>query len=172
MPMKMVVIPYEKYMKLLTKSSNELSHVPNKDIENEKLETNEGIHENIKLEEETSPNIKSSLMNDKPAESSTNIGHNDGDMLDEQDILEYIPKKFKNKCKSLLFHMKKNNIKWDSSGQLILGDECLLKSHIVDLLKDLSNSYKKKTLDLNSLQLVKLLLFTHCPMSILNQNLM
>ena len=62
--------------------------------------------------------------------------------------------------------MKNNDLKWDSYGRLIIGNECLIGSHIVDLLRD-SISSQKRILDSNSENFVKLLLCTHCPKAIL-----
>ena len=64
--------------------------------------------------------------------------------------------------------MRRNYMNWDSRGRLILGDECIDDSHIVDLLRDIASVNKKRVANSNSLQLKKLLELTHCPKSILN----
>ena len=158
MSMKMVVIPYEKYIKLYNKSKNDEELLDINEKDEQDIKKNETLqNQDIKLNTE--------LIKDDHVQDNEDINK---DMLQDEDILEYIPKNNKSKCKSLILHMKRNNIKWDSFGQLVLGEECLSGSHIVDLLKDMTCSYKKRCTDLNSLQLIKLLLATHCPRSILN----
>ena len=170
MPMKMVVIPYEKYMKLLNKENDH-----GEQTENVNKQNGDPAHAgNVKgaISQHTEKRIQGEIhdtpLNNKDDER--NMTMENMDMLDEDDILEYMPKNYKNKCKSLILHMRKNNMSWNEKGQLVLGDECISKSHIVDILKDLTIPNKKEAIDLNSLQLNRLLHLTHCPKSILKNN--
>ena len=183
MSMKMVVIPYDRYIKLVKQNDK----FPNNDLEEthvesekrmklipstsnqltENIKTNNPISQNSSCSNQPTENIK---INKLITENSKDYSSSK-DMLDEDDILEYIPKNSKNKTKLIMKHMKKNCMDWDPKGQLILGDECVEKSHIVDLLKDITCLKKEAFKNINSVQLNKLLLNTHCPKSILNNSL-
>ena len=88
--------------------------------------------------------------------------------LTDADILDYIPKTYQNKSKLLLKHMKLTGMSWDSFGRLLLGDECLLDSHIVDLVRDIVVQYKKGCKSKHSHALRSLLHATHCPRYLLS----
>lgn len=147
-PQKMVVIPYEKYMKLketYNKSVNN-SSVTNVDDENDSKEE----EKRVKL---------------------TNNDEENKDMLTEDDILMYMPKIYKEKSKMILHHMKNNKMYWDSFGRLILDNQCIVESHIVDLIKDVICSFKRKEYPQISKEFCRILINSHCPRSILNKSL-
>ena len=66
--------------------------------------------------------------------------------------------------------MDKNNMKWDSIGRLIVGYDCILNTHIVDLIRNSISNYKSDKLSQSSHVFIRLLLATHCPESILNKS--
>ena len=59
--------------------------------------------------------------------------------------------------------MRLSGMSWDSFGRLLLRDECLLDSHIVDLVRDIVLVYKKGCKSKHSHDLRSLLHATHCP---------
>lgn len=149
---KMVVIPYDKYLKLIN--------------ENKIKSTINNVNDNILTE--SKGNLAETYINENIKEGEK---ISDLDMLTENDILNYMPKSYSHKCKMLLYHMKNNNIMWDSFGRLIIGDECVINSHIVDLIRDVIGNYKRKKFVKISRDFLQLLIASHCPHSILNKNL-
>ena len=177
---KMIILPYDKYLKLINvkKESDEITNnnnhsdninLPNLEkIENVSNKEEENIRkssvESSSLSEDGSTNLLTENKNDTV--TSLNIDENK-DLLTEDDIINYIPKKFRNKCKLMINHMQKHNINWDSYGRLLLGYECLVDSHIVDLLRDNICSNKQVS-DKNSETFMELLKVTHCPKSFIS----
>ena len=153
MSMKMVVIPYEKYKKL-TKENNPIPSVDKDNMSTEFMNNNPSKQEEFLNIDSISDNKSQSI-----------------DMLNEEDILDYIPKTNKNKCKLIMKHMKNNHMNWNSKGQLLLDEECIENTHIVDLLKDITSVNKKSQQNINSLHLNQLLANTHCPKSVLSKSL-
>ena len=144
MSQKMVVIPYERYITL--KQLN---------LDNSR-KVDSGLHySNEPRDTETSRNIDENPENES--------------LLSVDDIVEYMPKTYRHRCRLILHHMKQNLLSWDSFGRLIIRDECLLESHIVDLIRDVISTYKRPCTSDHSNDFKKLLMVTHCPRSILNK---
>ena len=175
---RMVVIPYEKYIKLINihKEMNikKINDIPDDDINDDiKVDMNSDIHnmnkDEIKIDTKNENETKDAFSVSKKQENDSILMSSDvNDMLYEDDIIDHIPKTYRKKCKLLINHMKNYNIKWDSFGRLLLGDECLQDSHIVDMLLDNVRINKKPKLNKNSTDLSKLLVAKHCPKSLLN----
>ena len=144
MSQKMVVIPYDRYVNL----------------------------KNLTLDKNKPNEFDISKVNDIQETEQTNpITNNDNNLLNVEDIVEYMPKTYKHRCRLILHHMKQNCITWDSFGRLILGgDECLMDSHIVDLIRDVISTYKRPCTSEHSNDFKKLLVVTHCPRSILRKS--
>ena len=132
---KMVVIPYEKYLKLLNQ---------NNEISNNTLENNQISNNTVNTLHEVSSNPLSNDLNILESNKKIEIDNISKDLLNEEEIIDYIPKNYKNKCKLILNHMRKNEMKWDSNGRLILGNECINDTHIVDLLRGIVSVNKKR----------------------------
>ena len=145
MSQKMVVIPYERYIKLkqLSLVDTELKY----STERRDTESSENLNENRDKDE-------------NPDNDS---------LLSVEDIVDYMPKTYRHRCRLILHHMKQNLLRWDSFGRLIIGDECLLESHIVDLIRDVISTYKRPCTSCHSNDFKKLLMVTHCPRSILSK---
>ena len=150
----MVVIPYEKYLQLKANENKEM----NSSIFSKKVDSENEANFINSSDKETQTKIDPDEKQDKVVRNTS-----DFDILDENDILEYIPKNYKNKCRLLLKHMRLHNLSWDAFGRLLVRDECLLDSHIVDLLRDVVMSYKRGCKGKHSHDFKKLLLATHCP---------
>lgn len=168
---KVVVISYDKYKKLINvynrcneqvvSETNNIQQSYNKDTETNGKEIH--INDNLKVTDDQMnhpQNVTKDEINSQPII----------DMLTDEDILNYMPKSYIQKCKIVLHHMKKANIKWDSFGRLVLGDECICNTHIVDLIRDVIGNYKRNNFRKASRLFFKLLISSHCPYSILNKN--
>ena len=145
MSLKVVVIPLEKYEKLKMKEDRTVTD---------------------KIADLT----EKALHNVKHPEKELNIKVDN--LLSEEDIAEYMPKTKQNLCRKVLYHMKKKNMHWDCYGKLVLNNECILATHIVDLIKDVISNNKKHCDSLNSNIFARLLKVTNCPLSIINKVLL
>ena len=143
-PQKMVVIPLERYEKL------------------KKKETDSPLQTKPPDQSEATPSVQKPPI----------IPPREDDVLSEEDVTDYMPKTLKHRCRLLLFHMKKNDIHWDALGRLLLNDECIENTHIVDLVRDVVSSYKRTCCSASSKVFARLLTQTHCPRSLLNPSLL
>ena len=161
MTSKMIVIPYERYMNLIDSHKNDIAK---ENVENNELQDspkNNNVTQNLEN--------KRVIELEKETDEKNNILNQDN-MLSDNDISDFIPISYQRRCRLILNHMKKNNMKWDSNGRLILGEDCILNTHIVDLIRNGIGKYKKDKMPESSQYFIKLLLATHCPESILNQS--
>ena len=156
MSLKMVVIPLDKYEKL-KKNVHTVVDLPNT-LENKPPQ--DGVKE---LSE--NPPIQ---RNDSNIEKTLSSG--DDNLLSKEDIVEYMPKMYQHRCRLILFHMNNNGMRWDSFGRLLLNDECVLNTHVVDLIRDVISNYKKTPISPSATHFCQLLKATHCPHSILNKS--
>ena len=185
----MIAIPYDRYMNLVNFQKNEIT---NRYIESKTtVESDQNDIDNVNMQNErTIPYIKSktpvdsdknvidkianienkSIIEIKDNSYENKINLHQDDILSESDITDFIPKSYQRRCKLILNHMNRNNMKWDSMGRLIVGDDCILNTHIVDLIRNGISKYKRDRLSQSSQDFIKLLLATHCPESILNQS--
>lgn len=154
----MVVIPLEKYEKLIS-SRNKISQIPSLEVpipqslevaNSDKALTTFGETSNAK-DKDDDP-----LQNDN--------------LLTNEDIVQYMPKCHQHRCRVLLFHMKNNAMTWDAFGRLMVNDECVMNTHVVDLVKDMICNYKKPCSSVFAKQFFQLLIGSHCPRSILNKS--
>lgn len=105
---KCVLVPYEKYQRLINKTQNMPKH-------------NDGEQEE-QLEEEYIHDISEDESEHK---------------LKEETILLHLPKTLKSKAKTLLDVINHNsNLDWNEKGELTVNGEALAHSHIADLVKD------------------------------------
>lgn len=148
MTQKMIVIPYEKYNNLKSKLEVYEKSTPTDIIP--------VIEDNI-------------LKTDSDAVLPTNQNEDEKNLLTESDIIEYFPKTYHRRCRLLLRHMKDNSMSWDSQGRLILNkEECITNGHIVDLISYAICNYIRRCNSEVGKHFTKLLIGTHCPLTILN----
>lgn len=167
MTQKMIVIPYEKYKNLKSKLETYEQYSPNNERNDRDLIPE--VVEPLKEELNTLPDAKQLLHTNTSISSITEQNEDDRNQLSEDDIIEYFPKTFHRRCRLLLRHMKGNSMAWDSQGRLILNkEECITNSHIVDLISYAICNYIKQRNSDSGKHFTKLLIGTHCPLSILN----
>lgn len=156
MTLKMVVIPLEKYEKLKLNS----------------FKVTEDSDDNLKVQERREENNMQTNNTDL-GEITNQVGEimKEDNLLTNEDIVQYMPKSHRHKCRVLLFHMKNNGMSWDTFGRLLLKNECILDSHVVDLIRDVISNYKRSCTTPISKQFSELLIRTHCPRSILSKSL-
>ena len=120
MTTKMVVIPYDKYLKLLRDNdrNDEKIHKNHKGIIDNSLAENKEKENDILPQSVMKERLESNENNEDPIGAHPNTENKKYsqpiDMLNEEDILDYFPKNYKNKCRLLLSHMQKNCIEWDA----------------------------------------------------------
>jgi hypothetical protein len=89
------------------------------------------------------------------------------DGVTEEDILSFLPTEGIRKAKLILRHMKSNQISWDECGRLVWGNECVVDSNVIEVIRD-AVSNQKPTIDSTaSKQFYKLLILTRFPISLL-----
>lgn len=178
MTLTMVVVPYERYLKykeyidskrkvniksvLINNSMSSESKIGNN---NNSVSSESKIGNNI-----CNDLVSNQVMRDENIEEvkpeCERITNSDQRILLDDDILRFIPKSYHHSARMILNHMKRNNMKWDYFGRLILGDECVINTHIVDLIRYTVSSYKSHCSDKNVTDFVKLLMITHCPRTV------
>ena len=90
--------------------------------------------------------------------------------LSEDDILTFISSESVHKAKLVLRHMKLNDITWDKCGRLVLDDECVTTSNVIEIINDVVNSNKSHIVSPASKHFYKLLMLTKFPISLLDNN--
>lgn len=173
MSSKVVAIPYEQYVKLKELCMKNELEVIDKDSTDTVLDKVADSHEhalNKDVISKPEDNISSKEKGDiKPIDSS----YVSDDTLSEEEIVQFLPKIQQKKARLLLLHLKNNSILWDSSGRLIVDGECILDTHIVDLLSDILNNNKNNhKIPANSVSFLKLLRKLNCPRTILSKSLL
>ena len=164
----MVVLPYEKYLMLKEKDT---------DVSDKTAANNDAIDVDFGDSVKRGGHDETTLhVIDEGIDSNGKKVENEGsfsvvdNILTDADVLDYIPQKYKNKSKLILKHMKHTGMSWDSFGRLLVRDECLLDSHIVDLVRDIAVVYKRGSKGRHSYDLRNLLLATHCPRYLLSNS--
>ena len=157
MSQKVVVLPYERYLTL-----KQLAFKNSSKVEEE-------LVDNFVNSGKVGGELVDSLPGNQILTHEIYDSVEDDNLLSVEDIIEYIPKTYRHRARLILHHMKHNLIKWDSFGRLVVGEDCLIDSHIVDLIRDVIGSYKRRCCSVHSNTFKKLLIATHCPKSILNK---
>ena len=90
--------------------------------------------------------------------------------LSEEDILSFVPDGSIHKAKLVLRHMKLNNISWDKCGRLVLDDEGITDSNVIEVINDVVDTEKTKIESVASRHFYKLLMLTKFPISLLDNS--
>lgn len=168
----MVVIPLEKYEKLKQLGLGESSATEIKDsVMNDRGGESKPVaslnNERVSGGE-SKPLV--SLNNEEVMKTVPDETIPEDNLLRKEDIVQYLPKTYQHRCRLILFHMKNNDMGWDSLGRLTLKGECILNTHVVDLIRDVIANYKRVHISQCSNHFGKLLIGTHCPKSILSKS--
>ena len=127
---KMILIPFNQYKRL---TSN---------INNEELDQGDS---NDTLQKHQKDSIKKQELDivSKPVNIELNNNKNIDDKLSETDILTHFSKALQNKAKLLLQYIIQNpELSWTKDGELIVSNNTIKKTHIIDLIKYSLISYK------------------------------
>lgn len=178
MSSKVVVIPYEQYLSLRNSHTEKdsLNTNKNQNIINSSDDTNN--IDNTSIISVSNPHITQSqtkIDENKPLndEIVDTVHVKDDNILTIEDILGLIPKSYHTKCSYLLNQLRSQNIHWDCLGRLVLGNDCILNTHIIDSLTDLIGINKKqeKKIPNSSVSLAQLLVKLNYPQYLLNNKL-
>lgn len=178
MSSKLVTIPYERYinMKNLSLNNRKVTKDDEKDdnaLYNSKESKNYEDDDNLYKErtEDESDTVEGKKYSTNENNSQNNSqNEKDNNILTNEDVINFLPKNCIKNCKLLLLHMKNNNIGWDTHGRLVIGEQCVIDTHVIDLLTDIIHKNKEKpSVHNNSLIFAQLLLSLNCPQSILNK---
>jgi len=190
----MVVIPYERYLKYtdnlnkyMDNSNNLNKYMDNPNNLNKYIDNSNKTMDNCnksspKIDRNVIENVFHETQNISDCLDETHCKKFDeietqskkfdeidkiinSNVLLEEEILKFIPKSYHHQSRMILNHMMRNNMRWDCYGRLILGDDCVMNTHIVDLIRYSVCNYKRRLNDKNVLNFIELLKVTHCPHS-------
>ncbi len=118
---KMVLIPFEKYTRLIQNEADASNKAP------------------------TSVDERDTVDAIEPTPMDT-IEHEDSSALDDENILQMIPKHLRNSGKLVLnFLHRQKAITWDRRGQIAIEGKPVPLSHISDMIRDALVEYKRYT---------------------------
>ena len=90
--------------------------------------------------------------------------------LNEELILQTIPKVYKTKAKALLTHILTSDIlKWNKLGEIVYRDKVIAGTHITDLIKDTLRTYKNYN-PIGKYEFYKALSEIHTPLSLIGNS--
>lgn len=152
---KVAIIPYDRYERLCenktqTDVHREAENAPHTSHMNEnvngtsdpELSSSSNAHTELDVSRDinSEKNINQAIV--ESDQSKNNIAQESKEISKYDEIISRLPKYLHNRAITLLnFISDKTPITWNSEGELIINQETITGSHIVDLLKDaLSNS--------------------------------
>jgi len=111
--------------------------------------------------------VSEDLQNTSKVKEENRLTEKGCDGVTEEDILSFLPTEGLRKAKLILRHMKSNQMSWDECGRLVWGNECVVDSNVIEVIRD-AVSNQKPTIDSTaSKQFYKLLILTRFPISLL-----
>ena len=128
---KSILLPWEKYQRLVKRNDGEEGK--SKLGKEEKEDKDEATEEEEEEEEEEE------VEEEEEGEDTSS----DSDSLDMDTVIEAIPKKMRNRARSLLLYIVKDGrLSWNGKGEIRYKGHEVPRSYIVDLMKDSQYRYK------------------------------
>ena len=111
--------------------------------------------------------VSEDLQNTSKVKEENRLTEKGCDGVTEEDILSFLPTEGLRKAKLILRHMKSNQMSWDECGRLVWGNECILDSNVIEIIRDAVSNQKPSIDSSASKQFYKLLILTRFPISLL-----